>query len=101
MQSTANAHLHKDKREFFDRPVKYTNGMNTSSIDAKKPMENYHNITPVRSDKASQQVALAKRIMNLAEEAEKRPKSINRVGMLRSDNFGQIPNLRSNLIEEQ
>ena len=53
MQSTGNAYLHKDKREFFDRPVKYTTGMNSSSIEAKKPGENYHNITPVRSDKQS------------------------------------------------
>ena len=49
MRSQGNSDIHKDKREFFDKPVKYTPGMNTNKTITLKPMEVYHQITPVRS----------------------------------------------------
>ena len=49
MQSRANNVIYRDKREFFDKPLHYQTGMNTSRAKKLKPMEVYHGLTPVRS----------------------------------------------------
>ena len=49
MQSRANELVYKSKREFFDRPIGYMTGMNTSKTGNQRAMEVYHKITPVRS----------------------------------------------------
>ena len=96
MRSHGNSQLHRDKREFFDKPIKYSPGMNTNKTVTLKPMEVYHQITPVRS--IQQSIDLIRALKT--EEKEEKEKRLPKDGVARSvssitDNISQIPNLRS------
>ena len=76
MQSRANGHVYRGKREFFDKPVHYQTGLNSNKTNSLKAMEVYHKITPVRS--IQQSINLIRALKNeQKEDVEKtRPKSV-------------------------
>ena len=76
MSSKANETRYKSQREYFDRPLNYKSGEVASKIQANKPMEVYHKITPVRS--IQQSINLIRALKQEQKEIldKSRPKSV-------------------------